>query len=81
MSRVVAEVHWDAERPFQVIPEVPEQAREIGVLDLEHDLTEERDPTTEVNQIFDKAVALQSRSARPIVVSVEDTQVRFFDQR
>ena len=81
MSRVVAEVHWDAERPFQVIPAVPEAAQEIGVLELEHDLTEQQDATPEVDQIFDKAVALQPRSGRPIVVSVEDTQVRFFDQR
>ena len=81
MSRVIAEVHWDADRPFQVISAIPSRAREIATLELEHDLAdEERDALPQVNQIFDRAVSLQANSARPIVVSVEDKQVRFFDQ-
>jgi hypothetical protein len=81
MSRVVAEVHWDQDRPFRVIPEIPTQAREIDALELEHDLAdEERDAVPEVNQIFDRAVSLQPISSRPIVIAVEDKHVKFFDQ-
>ena len=81
MSRVVAEVHLDKDRPFRVIPAIPSQAREIDTLDLEHDLEdEERDALPEVNQIFDRAVALKSNNGRPIVVLVEDKHVKFFDQ-
>jgi hypothetical protein len=48
---------------------------------LNHDLAdEERDAMPEVNQIYDRAVALRNNSARPIVVLVEDTHVKFFDQ-
>lgn len=81
MSRVIAEVHWDADRPFRVIPAIPSQAREIDELKLDHDLAdEERDAMPEVDQIYDRAVALRTNSARPIVVLVEDTRVKFFDQ-
>jgi hypothetical protein len=81
MSRVIAEVHWDADQPFRVIDEIPSQATELATLELEHDLEdEERDATPEVNQIFDRAVSLQPTSPRPIVVAVEDRQVRFFAQ-
>jgi hypothetical protein len=81
MSRVIAEVHWDADRPFRVIPAIPSRAREIATLELEHDLADgEQDAMPQVNQIFDRAVSLQANSARPIVVSVEAKQVKFFDQ-
>jgi len=81
MSRVIAEVHWDADRPFRVIPAIPSQVREIGTLELEHDLgNADRDAMPEVDQIFDRALALQTNAARPIVIAVEDTHVRFFDQ-
>jgi hypothetical protein len=79
MSRVIAEVHGDADHPFRVIPTLPSRVRELDTLELEHDLVdEERDATPEVNEIFDRAVALQPISARPIVVSVEDKVVKFF---
>lgn len=81
MSRVIAEVHWDADRPFRVIPEIPNEAREIDELELDHDLAdEERDAMPAVNQIYDRAEALRTNSARPIVVLVEDKHVKFFDQ-
>jgi hypothetical protein len=68
-------------RPFRVIHEVPLQAREIDTLELNHDLADEdRDALPEVDQIYDRAAALQPNSTRPIVVLVEDTHVKFFDQ-
>jgi hypothetical protein len=79
MTRVIAEVHGDAEHPFRVISAIPSQVRELDSLELEYDLVdEERDATPEVNEIFDRAVSLQPASVRPIVVSVEDKLVKFF---
>jgi hypothetical protein len=81
VSRVIAEVHREATRPFRVIAALPSQAREIDTLELSHDLADEnQDAMPEVEQIFDRAAALQPSSDRPIVVLVEDTHVKFFDQ-